>query len=422
MPGTQVTPTGHPGRHPAGTHRAGARPHPGAAGDGGPGADADVAGAVEAVLGACVRERMREAAEVDALFAGDLAGRVADFALRGGKRLRAGFVWWGHRAGGGTGRGPAAGAALRTGAALELIQTCALIHDDLMDESAVRRGAPAVHTRLAHQHAGAGLRGSSAAFGSAGAVLAGDLALSWADDLFAETAAGVREFDGPERAGALRREWRAMRTEMVAGQYLDLRAQAAGAVPPERAMRIARLKSALYTVERPLALGAALAGADTATLELLRSAGRCAGVAFQLRDDLLGAFGDPAVTGKPCGEDVREGKPTYLRAVARRLAREAGDTAALAALEPPPGGRAGAPSPDGSAGAPPPDDGRLDAALAALESTGARAAVEREITRLAELSHRRLAGLPGDPEVARRIGELVDRAAGLVPAAGGERG
>lgn len=215
---------------------------------------------------------------------------------------------------------------LRIGAALELLQACALVHDDVMDESPVRRGAPAVHADFARMHRAGRLRGSAASWSANAAVLAGDLALAWADDLFTETA-----LSSPygER---LHREWQAMRVEMAAGQYLDVRAQATGSSDPAQARHIATLKSALYTVERPLALGASLAGADARTMEALRSAGQCVGLAFQLRDDLLGAFGDPDVTGKPTGEDLRARKLTYLLAVAVGRATESGDTDALAVL------------------------------------------------------------------------------------------
>ncbi|CAM5239285.1 polyprenyl synthetase family protein [Streptomyces californicus] len=149
----------------------------------------------------------------------------------------------------------------------------------------------------------------------------------WADDTVAETCLP------PSRRRRITAVWRAMRGEMIAGQYLDLRGQAVGAASATTALRTARLKSALYTVERPLALGAALAGADRRTTDELRAAGRYAGTAFQLRDDLLGAFGDPAVTGKPSGDDIRDGKPTYLLAVARARADAAGDRRAPAVLD-----------------------------------------------------------------------------------------
>lgn len=351
-----------------------------------------VSGAVEAVLRGHLGERLTEARRTDPVFAEEVAGRVRDVALRGGKRLRAQFVWWGWRACGGPAEGPETERVLRVAAALELIQTCALIHDDVMDRSPVRRGARAVHEEFARQHVVAGMSGSPATFGAAGAVLAGDLALAWADDLLTDTALAWGQ------GARLHQEWRAMRSEMVAGQYLDIRAAATGSTSLDQAVRIACLKSALYTVERPLALGAALAEASDRTTGVLRTAGRCAGIAFQLRDDLLGVFGDPLRTGKPADDDLRDGKLTYLRAMALRLADEAGDAAATDAL------RSRAPSLT---------DAEVRRARAALESTGAREVVEARIRRLVHLSERHLTALPGEPAVVAALGRLVRTAAGL---------
>ncbi|MGW6467741.1 polyprenyl synthetase family protein [Streptomyces rubiginosohelvolus] len=284
--------------------------------------DADVVGAVQHTARAVLRERVAQALESDMLFSEELARRVADFTLDGGKRMRPRLLWWSMRACGAA----ETASALRLGVALELIQTCALIHDDVMDRSRLRRGKPALHIDLAER---AGLSPDSErgfAFGSSAAVLAGDLALVWADDTVAETVLSTAQ---RRRIGAL---WRAMRTEMVAGQYLDLHGQVSGGSSAEQALRTASLKSASYSLARPLAIGAALTEADERTIEALCSAGRCAGIAFQLRDDLLGVFGDPVLTGKPSGDDIREGKPTYLLAVARTRAEATGDEEALAVL------------------------------------------------------------------------------------------
>lgn len=350
--------------------------------------DTDVVRAVGEVLERVLDERTAEAAAVHGVFARDLAGRVARFALLGGKRIRAQFLWWGLRAcGGGHDRAQTA-AALRVGAALELIQTCALVHDDVMDGSALRRGRPALHTDLAAQYPAARRPAGGEPFGRAAAVLAGDLAFAWADDTFAGAPLprAVRD--------RTRLEWQAMRTEMVAGQYLDLQAQATGCRSAARALRTACLKSALYSVERPLALGAALAGADEAATRALRSAGRCAGLAFQLRDDLLGVFGDPQDTGKPAGEDVAGGKLTYLVAVAFARARASGDSRTPAVLE-------------GALGSPDLDEGELARVRAALEETGARAVVEARIERLAELGVRHLDALCAEPAARRRLVGLL---------------
>ncbi|MFJ2435765.1 polyprenyl synthetase family protein [Streptomyces anulatus] len=329
--------------------------------------DSDVVDAVLRTARAVLADRVDEALRSDVLFCEELARRVADFTLEGGKRMRPRLLWWGMRSCGAA----ETAAALRLGVALELIQSCALIHDDVMDRSRLRRGKAAVHIGLAER---AGLSPDSergSVFGTSAAVLAGDLALAWADDTVAETVLSAVQ---RRRIGAL---WRAMRTEMVAGQYLDLRGQVSGESSVAQALRTACLKSASYSVERPLALGAALAGADERTTDALRSAGRCAGIAFQLRDDLLGVFGDPGLTGKPSGDDIREGKPTYLLAVARRWAEAAGDEQALALL-----GRV-----TGNADLTEED---LADVRGVLEVTGVRAHVERKAERLHDHAVRRL--------------------------------
>ncbi len=212
----------------------------------GPDPDTNTARAVECALDLYLKQRMSEAEQLDPQFARDVAERVQSLALRGGKRLRAQFAWWGWRAGGGDATGTGVQSTLRLGAALELIQTCALIHDDVMDGSSVRRGAPSLHVDFATDHLRSGLCGDHVAYGQASAILAGDLALAWADDLVAEIEAGA-----PTRQRILGL-WRSMRAEMVAGQYLDMYAQADASSSEERALRIALLKTSLYTVERPL--------------------------------------------------------------------------------------------------------------------------------------------------------------------------
>ncbi|MEU9569167.1 polyprenyl synthetase family protein [Streptomyces massasporeus] len=347
--------------------------------------------AMEAVLERVLEARLRQARDTDAVFALDMADRLAAYVRRGGKRLRTAFAWCGWRAAGGSGD---ASAVLRTGAALELLQACALIHDDVMDGSPLRRGAPAMHVDFAHGHRAGRTGGSAESFGTSAAVLAGDLALAWADDLLTETA--LASPHGPR----LFEEWRAMRTEMVAGQYRDLRAQASGSSGAEEALTIAVLKSARYTVARPLALGASLAGADARTLGALRAAGRCAGLAFQLRDDLLGAFGDPALTGKPADEDLRARKLTPLLAVAVRLAQTTGDRDAAAVLAPDADARPGH---------------TVERMRAALERTGARAEVEARIADLAASGLRHFEATGATPGVRREFAALVERASGVAP-------
>ncbi|WP_424565442.1 polyprenyl synthetase family protein [Tamaricihabitans halophyticus] len=238
----------------------------------------------------------------------DPVDALTDFVLGGGKRLRPTFAWWGWRGAGGDPTGPDTEQLLCAVSSLELIQACALVHDDLMDSSDTRRGAPTVHIEFGRRHREAGWLGSAEQYGLAGAVLIGDLALAWADDMFYRC--GLPE----ARLASAAPAWHAMRSEMLAGQYLDVLTQARGSESVDAALRIDQLKTAAYTVARPLHIGAALAGADESLIAALRQFGADIGVAFQLRDDMLGVFGDPAVTGKPAGDDLREGKRTVLLA------------------------------------------------------------------------------------------------------------
>ncbi len=240
--------------------------------------------------------------------------------LTGGKRLRAAFCYWGWRAHGGDPADAAArDRALRLGAALELFQAAALFHDDVMDDSDTRRGKPAAHRRFAELHRSEDWTGPPGRFGESAAILLGDLALIASEREFADA---VDALPGPVRART-RAVFDRMRTEVTVGQYLDVLAQARpwGVDPAddeERARAVIRAKTAGYSVAHPVALGAALAGADDEALRRCRELGLPLGEAFQLRDDLLGVFGDPSATGKPAGDDLREGKHTVL--VARTLA------------------------------------------------------------------------------------------------------
>ena len=224
----------------------------------------------------------------------------------GGKRLRPAFAWWGWRGAGGIDDER----ALTAVASLEFLQACALIHDDVMDGSDTRRGLPSAHRRFAAVHRQSSWLGSPEIFGTGAAILLGDLCLSWADEML--MASGL-DRDDLARAKTVYDE---MRTELMAGQYLDLLEQARGGGDTERAMLVVRYKSAKYTIERPLHLGGALAGADAQVLAAYSGYGLPLGEAFQLRDDVLGVFGDPAETGKPAGDDLREGKQTVLIATA----------------------------------------------------------------------------------------------------------
>lgn len=355
--------------------------------------DRNVPGAVSRVLEQVLGERVAQATAVDATFGRDVAERVERFTLLGGKRLRSQFLWWGMRFCAGESDVGDVNAALRVACALELVQTCALVHDDVMDGSALRRGRPAVHTDFAAQYAIAPASALGVPFGKAAAVLTGDLALAWADDAIADT---VLAADVQVR---VRQVWRDLRTEMVGGQYLDLHGQITDSRSMARALRVACLKSALYTVERPLALGAALAGADQATVRTLCAAGRCAGIAFQLRDDLLSVFGDPEYTGKPAGEDVRQGKLTYLVAVARARADAEGDSAALSLL-------------DEALGDASLSESGLASVRSALVATGAVETVEKKIDSLVSHSGRCLAAAGGEYTVRRRLGALFRAVSG----------
>ncbi len=230
--------------------------------------------------------------------------------IAGGKRLRPAFCYWGYRGAGGEDGDEVVTAA----AALELFQACALIHDDVMDGSDTRRGQPAVHRRFASLHRTESWTGDPGAFGMGAAVLLGDMCLCWSDEMLATSGLA------PDRLEAGHRVYAEMRTELMGGQYLDLLEQARGGGSIERALRVARYKSAKYTIEKPLHLGAALAGADQSVLDGYSGYGLPLGEAFQLRDDVLGVFGDPSLTGKPAGDDLREGKRTALVAMALEAA------------------------------------------------------------------------------------------------------
>ncbi len=233
--------------------------------------------------------------------------------VSGGKRLRPAFSYWGYRAAGGDDND----ALLKACTSLELLQACALIHDDVMDASDTRRGQPAVHKQFEALHIANSWSGSAKLFGEGSAILVGDLALSWADEML--LTCGL-DTDQIARAKAT---YDVMRTELMSGQYLDLLEQVRGGITQERAEIVIRFKSAKYTIERPLHMGASIAGASAELLTVLSKYGLALGEAFQLRDDLLGVFGDAEVTGKPAGDDLREGKQTMLIAHAYATATSA---------------------------------------------------------------------------------------------------
>ncbi len=242
--------------------------------------------------------------------AADISDALIDF-TRGGKRIRPVLLWWGYQiaAGGGFDRSSIGPALAQAAGSLELLHAAALIHDDVIDHSDTRRGKPALHRQFANLHADHGYQGDRESFGVAAAIVIGDICLALSEELFesAQTALGTSP-----GARALRAQ---LRRDVMIGQFLDVRAE----VMPldderlaERAWEVLSYKSAKYSVEQPLLLGAALAGADEELLAEISRFGLPLGQAFQLRDDVLGVFGDPGATGKPAGDDIREGKRTVL--------------------------------------------------------------------------------------------------------------
>ncbi|WP_454048370.1 polyprenyl synthetase family protein [Cellulomonas sp. Marseille-Q8402] len=361
----------------------------------------DLRSRVDALLTAHVTELLPELVSSGA-GAAPLAEALGHM-LGGGKRLRAAFCYWSWRAHGGDPAGPDAEVVLRVGAALELFQAAALFHDDVMDDSDTRRGRPAAHRRFAAMHAEQGWSGDAGRFGESAAILLGDLALVASEREFVRAVAGCT----PERRAAAHAVFERMRTEVTVGQYLDLLAQVLPwgqdpAADEERAREVVVAKAARYSVEHPLLLGAVLAGADEAALAATSAYGLPLGEAFQLRDDLLGVFGDPATTGKPAGDDLREGKRTVLVARAMAHARLAGDADLEAALH------AGL----GDRGL---DDVACSALADRIAASGAVADVEALIAELGERAFTALDAAPLHEDGRRVLVELghaaVDRRA-----------
>jgi geranylgeranyl diphosphate synthase type I len=374
-----ASPAGPVPRNRRGSSRGSASPAPSTSPGGSPLHRADLRARVDqALVGFLVRQRTRLAGIDDGLL--PVADALEAFVLGGGKRLRPAFAYWGFRGA----HGVDSDAVVGTLAALELVQASALIHDDLMDCSDTRRGEPAMHRRFASRHAAGGWHGDGDAFGNSAAVLLGDLCLVWSDELL--HGAGL----DPHTLARARPVFDEMRTEVTVGQYLDVLAQATGDTSVENAGKVARYKSAKYTVERPLLLGAALADAPAEVAAAYSAYGLPLGEAFQLRDDVLGVFGDPVETGKPAGDDLREGKRTYLVAAAFEAADER-DRAELTA-------RLGDPALDGAGVA------RL---RQIITETGA---LRRAEARIAELTAAGLAALDGvgiDPEARGVLVELA---------------
>ena len=341
---------------------------------------------VQAALAGFLEDQDSVLAGISPLLA-PLVDAVREF-VGGGKRLRPAFCYWGWRgAGGAAGDGGAVAAC----AALELLQAGALAHDDLIDRSDTRRGRPALHRRFESLHDANGWRGDAAQYGATTALLLGDLLLVWCDALLWDC--GL-DRDAVRRAKPL---FDLMRTEVMAGQYLDLLEPAAGWQDPrpggalERARTVIHFKSAKYTVERPLQIGGLLAGADPALTEAYAAFGLPLGEAFQLRDDLLGVYGDPVLTGKPAGDDLREGKRTML--VAEALATCSAADARLL---------------DDLLGAPARGGPEVELLRAAITRSGAPKRVETRIGALLRESLDALDAAPlADPEARRVLRRLA---------------
>ena len=240
----------------------------------------------------------------------DIGQALLDF-TRGGKMIRPVLLWWGYQlaAGDDPARDSMTGSVAEAAGSLELLHAAALIHDDVIDHSDTRRGKPALHRQFESYHAGRSYQGGAEPFGIAAAIVIGDICLALSEELFekSQTVLGI---------SPLARDLRAtLRRDVMVGQYLDVLAEV---VPLEderigdRAWEVLSYKSAKYSVEQPLLLGAALGGADEEQLAEISKFGLPLGQAFQLRDDVLGIFGDPVATGKPAGDDIREGKRTVL--------------------------------------------------------------------------------------------------------------
>ncbi|HAT1132510.1 polyprenyl synthetase family protein [Corynebacterium striatum] len=314
---------------------------------------------------------------------------LESFVLDGGKRIRPTYAWAGFLGARGLESGEDAQAMATAASSLEFIQACALIHDDIIDASDTRRGNPTVHRAVAAQHRAKGYHGDADFFGQSVAILVGDLALAWAEDMLQGSGlsgAALQRARGP---------WAGMRTEVIGGQILDISLEAAGSEDPALANTVNRYKTAAYTIERPLHLGAAVAGAEPALIDAFRGYGRDIGIAFQLRDDQLGVFGDPAITGKPAGDDLREGKRTVLLSLALQHT-DAKDPAAAKTLRSLIGNTED-----------PADIARM---AQIIEDSGAPALLEEQITALTESGLRHLHEAQVDADVTQTLEALAIKA------------
>ncbi|AAS04228.1 polyprenyl synthetase family protein [Mycobacterium avium subsp. paratuberculosis] len=338
-------------------------------------------GAITEQLRRYLHDRRAETAYIGDDYSGLIAA-LEEFVLNGGKRLRPAFAYWGWRA---VATEAPDDQALLLFSALELLHACALVHDDVIDDSATRRGRPTTHVRFASLHRDRQWQGSPERFGMSAAILLGDLALAWADDI-------VLGVDlTPQAARRVRRVWANIRTEVLGGQYLDIVAEASAAASIASAMNVDTFKTACYTVSRPLQLGAAAADRPDVH-DLFSQFGTDLGVAFQLRDDVLGVFGDPAVTGKPSGDDLRSGKRTVLLAEAVELAEKSDPLAAKLLRD--------------SIGAQL-SDAEVDRLRDVIESVGALAAAEQRIATLTQRALATLAAAPINTAAKAGLSELA---------------
>lgn len=325
--------------------------------------------------------------------------------LRSGKRFRARFCYWGWRAIsqadaadplGGVETLEDASPVIDLATSLEVFHAAALVHDDIMDNSDTRRGLPAAHRAFERIHQDRSYAGSAEHFGSSTALLLGDLLLAWSDDLLTN----ALDQQDPQVIRATRTQFSTMRQEVTLGQYLDIHEEAAWLHHPqdermERALRVVTYKSAKYSMEAPLLIGASLAGATEQQLDDLSSFGLPLGIAFQLRDDVLGVFGDSEVTGKPSGDDLREGKRTVLIARAEASMPESAKRVFNELL----GDRTL-------------DPGQIEVMQSTLRDTGALAEVEATIDRYADTAMSALESADiteGARSELRRLADAVTR-------------
>ncbi|MDK4331579.1 polyprenyl synthetase family protein [Corynebacterium accolens] len=347
---------------------------------------ADIPGAVREKLAIFLDQRREHVAEIGAPVSTAMSF-LESFVLDGGKRVRPMYAWAGYLAAGRGSESPEA--MLRAASSLEFIQACALIHDDIIDASNTRRGKPTVHREAERLHRESDFLGDPEFFGTSVAILVGDFALVYAEDMFQDSGLS------PEALQRAREPWRGMRTEVLGGQLLDISLEAAGSESVALSNSVNRYKTAAYTIERPLHLGAAIAGASDELISAFRGYGHDIGIAYQLRDDQLGVFGDPEITGKPAGDDLREGKRTELLALALQRADER-DPSAAATLRKFIGRTS--------------DTQDLLRLSQIIADSGAPDEIERRITALTEsgLAHLRAANV--DPQITETLEHLAIQA------------